>query len=515
MMNGCFTNKMRLCLVAALAFCLPAAAQVVQVQDGRALDANYGVAGGGSNTPRPSDAINSQLYITGQVTGLSRFRGRVGYSAADQLRLNLPSASLGGFTRQSVGLEQVIGGTTYRTLPYYDRARTALGVSRIAAGEAAPGTNMPRLSTIAPAAASRLYTDATADYGSIAVLKPENMISATPLVSPAAGSSIPPGGLPSDSAVPGKTDSYGTSEQPGIWVPGEQRSDAGAGGAVTWREDRIDLQRDTSVDARAENVARRDVTDKAERRKVEDTSRREFLPEPGQDVFVDVLVGLNELRVGQQASIGLWPAAAPSATSARTVDKGQRVGGLVEIVDKGIVVHTLAGENSNSLNACLAAAEEKLKAGRFYEAAAAYGAAIETSPANPLPHIGVALSLSAAGEPYSAAVSLRRAVELLPPVMEIKVDVPKMLGPQVDVWKERTLALDRRISRSAPADLMLRFLAVYAHYQLGEPDAAKAHAAELGREAKSDKVFSAYATFILTGQRPAQQKQADKGEKRE
>ena len=51
-------------------------AQVRPVQGGQALDANYLVGSGGLNTIRYStDRINTNLYVTGQVTGGFYFHG--------------------------------------------------------------------------------------------------------------------------------------------------------------------------------------------------------------------------------------------------------------------------------------------------------------------------------------------------------------------------------------------------------------------------------------------------------
>ena len=96
---------------------LPAGGQVRRSQEGSELDANYRVGSGGRNIPITPQRIDSQLYVNGQVSGLGSFQGRVGYFPADELRLNLPSAQLGDFRRQSVGLSDIVRGNPFAPSP--------------------------------------------------------------------------------------------------------------------------------------------------------------------------------------------------------------------------------------------------------------------------------------------------------------------------------------------------------------------------------------------------------------
>jgi hypothetical protein len=515
-MKGALTNSIGtggVITALTLLVWVPTAAQVTRVEDGHALDANYRVGSGGYNTPRPASGYDSQLYITGQVTGLSRFHGDVGYTAADQLRLRLPSSSLESFQQRSVGVQDVIGGEAHLPSSYFNRTQTTASIAKIASGEVTPGAAIPRPTTLAPLVAGKLYSDATADYGSIAVLKPEEISSATPMVRPPAGIGLDAGRTRSDFSQDSETDLRSSLRRFGIPRPGGEEKPATSGGDGTRRETSIDLRIDTAVESRAPGAAVPAAPLQAGQTTTRPATGLMTMPESeilekltyesNQDVFVDMLVRLNELRTGRKLPestgfVGKWA----QDKSASEGDKGkQRV---VEIVDKGVVVHSLAGRFRNPLNIRLELAEEKLKAGKFYEAAAAYEAAIETAPANPLPRIGVAISLFVAGEPYIAATQVRQAMELLPPVMETHVDIAKILGPQIETWKIRKLALDARVEESPSGDAMLRFLAVYVHQQSGEPGAAKSHASKLNEAAKDDKVLSTYATLVLTGRKPVE-----------
>ncbi|MHC4981834.1 MAG: hypothetical protein ACYTF6_01535 [Planctomycetota bacterium] len=489
-----------------------APAQVTQIQGGRALDANYGVGTGGVNTARPTSSFDSQLYITGQVTGLSRFRGRVGYAAPEELRSNIPSSALDSFRRQSVGLEEAIGSEVYRPSPYYGRTTTVLSVPKIIAGGSAPGTSMPRRTTLTAPVARRLYLTATADYASIAVLRPQHMILATPLVRSHESFLRGLGGASVLMPAAGEVELY---RPPGRLTPGrlqEQQSTVGGAGESAERQDQVDLGVDNLVKNRFPGISEQEMpAEPGPGAAREATGRTPWLEpdkivgEPGygwdQDVFLDVLIRINQLRAWRQLTSGVSAPAGPISAGLKT-SEGDRER-LVEIVGKGLVIKGLAGKDRNILNAQLAAAGKKLKAGKFYDAAAACEAAIEIAPTNPLPCIGAALSLFAAGEPYSAALYLSRAMELFPPIMEIKVDLSKILGTQLKVWETRMLALDKSIELSGrETEPMLRFLAAYANYQLGMTEKAKAHAAALADVARTDKILSAYARFILTGKRP-------------
>jgi hypothetical protein len=90
--------------VAALsaAVSTPVSAQVQQIPQGRALDANPQVGSGGSNQPVPGYVpINGNAIIEGNVAGLARFHGTVGTSSPYTFQERLPTSTLEGFTRTS------------------------------------------------------------------------------------------------------------------------------------------------------------------------------------------------------------------------------------------------------------------------------------------------------------------------------------------------------------------------------------------------------------------------------
>ncbi|MDY6912924.1 MAG: hypothetical protein SVT52_00465 [Planctomycetota bacterium] len=549
-MNGLaqrVTVLMTACILAA-----GAEAQVSRTQAGRALDANYQVGSGGYNARTYGGPLNSQLYVTGQVTGLGRFRGGVGYAAGNQLRLSLPSASLGTFHQESVGVQDVLGGGTYAPTPYFERTRTAFGVRGITSGLAAPGTDMPIRSAIPTAMARKLYVDATADYEPVLIRPPgqATSVTGTPLIS------IPDG-------------SYGaTGPQRTVKTAGPVLIRPGAAAAfnVPREEDRRLLVRELAemqeqddqptvevqagVDARAYKPAEVSSLDgqpasekpsalpeppsaaKTTGGKTSATERG-ALPQANQDVFLDVLVQLRQVRSGTDvqkkpsaivaapeepkeqdmaASLETLRRPGPADTAAAKPLKGSgdqslTQPNLVEISpDNTVIIHGLAGRNRNLFNMYLAEGEKLLADGKYYEAADRYQFAVTINSTNPLARIGLALSMFAAGEPISAGMQFRRALVLFPPLMETKLDVKAMLDERV--FNHRLAEVDRRLNdRNKSPEAMLAFVSVFLHHSVGNHAEAKRYAHDLVMYAGSDRLIASYATFVLTGKRPGGQKQ--------
>ena len=510
-----------LAVVAAVAVCATAGAQVRYVPGGRALDSNYSLTGGRVNSRVSSyGGFNSQLYVTGQVTGLGAFRGPVGYSAADQLRLNLPTSTVSDFIRRSVGPSQAYGDS-YQTSPYYDRAGTVFGVRRIVAGDTVPGCNMPadrRLSaqpTVDPETVSGLYQDAVSRYRGVEPLDPFEAARGIPLVR---------GDRRRERSVmwSGERDRYT------LWPTGEDdarsrrgRDDPEAGQDLP-RSGYEDSRVSSLLDARLETALRNAVESKvpdrpdyvepAEGEKERDgtADARPRIPEtiePDQDVYLDILRRLREAR---EADRPARPDESdpPADPKAGDPDAGPEPFARVTRRGERVVLHGLAGRSPDIFNRRLAAAESRLRSGRYYDAAGAYDLAAEMRPANPLPHLGSTLSLVGAGEPYAAGLRLYRAMRLFPPLMEVDVD-PSLLDGEV--LSRRLAALDRRLGESGDeAPAMLVFLATYMHAHWGRPEQAEAYARRLMGRAmvKQDKLLEAFASHVLQSGRPMEAPEA-------
>jgi len=180
----------------------------------------------------------------------------------------------------------------------------------------------------------------------------------------------------------------------------------------------------------------------------------------------------------------------------------------VELVEQGkrgeLIFKTLAGSGKGDYNAALRQAEKFLKDGQFYNAANRYRLAVEIAPDNPMARLGLSVAMFGAGEPLSAAVQLRRAMEIFPPVMvttlKIVNDIPS------ETLRVRLDRIFKRLEGRRGTDVnnaQLAMVAAYMHRGAGETYRAEVCAAKLRDAAGSDKLYRAYAAYVLTGKRPA------------
>jgi len=528
---------MQVVLVVAAVFAVSdgAVGQAVPTQTGRELDASPQVGSGGYNSPTGSvGGVNSQLYVTGQVTGLGQFRGRVPYISPGLLQTNVPSARFSTFDSQSVGLQDVLRGQTYLTGAYYEPSRTVFNAAGTVSGQTGPGSDVPRSSSAQSSLARKLYVDMTADYGPIMTMQ-------QPIQSGQALSVLPPLRPVDDRGVA----AAGTADRLVADQFAVSRPGAGALFGVLKIQDRTALAqelyemqyRENQVDARvitevAPPMLGRSQADLTGRTGggIEDSAGRpgagrrqppeiivpgpdvgnDPVPRPNKDIYMDLLIRLHEQRGGTDLVRPVVGAARPESPGviAKPVSPlGQQVPSpgeikIVEIAkDKTVVLHGLAGVSTDQFNFHMGRAEKKLKAGRFYDAAGDYEIALTINASNPLAHVGLGLSLLAAGEPLSAAMYVRRAMEIFPPLMETRLDIPAMLDK--DLVLRRLTGIQRRLDDAAEKpDPSLVFLAAYVCQNLGQTDQAKRYAEQLQTLAEGDKLLSAYATYVLTGARP-------------
>lgn len=505
--------KSRWILLAAVAL-LPASAsgQVRRTQIGQRLDANYQIGSGGYNyVVGGLGGVNSQLYVTGQVTGLGQFHGRSVFYAPNQLRLGLPSGGLGLFTSQSVGVPQAIAGGSHVTMPFYERSSTVFGVNRIVSGWTAPGTNAPVGST--PTAQSypqKLYTEALADYRSIIPLVSDQA------VTPVAGQ--PLGMLP-EALVPmprmrsqmpqpvrPRIDSlFGLLDQKDRERLARQLYEMDKETQTPEAVDRsIDAEVDARVDARIPAARAAEPPEAADRTHekppripgaaetpddVRDRIDRTDLPGADNDAYLALLQRLRERRIARE---DLPASATPGAPGARR--------GTTDVArDREIVIRSLAGVGPDLFNRKMAAAQKMMTEGKFYSAIEELQFAVMLDRGNPVARSGLSLAFFGAGEPYSAAVHLYDAMKLFPPMMETRLDVAGMMD--VKTFGERLKQMDKRFAATdKPTDPLLLLLGAYMH--ANDDEKAKSYAKRLADAAGNDKILSAFATYTLTGKRP-------------
>jgi len=485
-------------LVAAgvLLVCSAAVSQVAPTQTGHKLDRNMQIGSGGYNTPSGgSGGVNSQLYVTGLITG-GVGQIQTGRILDRNLQIgsggyNVVNGGIGGVNTELFINRQVHSLGLFRgDVPYY-RLRRMPAAIRTPGAVAQDFHKM-----IDPALAKSLYTDATADYASVARIPPGRGISAVVPLAP----------------LDTRTDL--TPKAPAPQTPPD-RPGASAPFSLLWQEDRlklaVELQQlpmDHRIDARVEPQARPSGrTDRSSDGLVSveagpsGTTRTTpvKLFEPDQDVFMDILAELRDLHRSVAAkAAGLPPEQKPGTTTAPAKE------GVVKKTkdERMIIVHALAGRRRTNFNLYLKKGQSLLKGEKYYSAAGQFELAAIALPTNPLARVGWGLAMLAAGEPLSAAVHFRAAIEIFPPLMETRFNFKEMIAP--DHLNRRPTEVNSRLNAQAKPDAMLAFLATYLPFNARHAVDSKYYAGKLSEAAGNDKILAAYARFVLTGKRPDQ-----------
>ena len=484
--------------------------QVYQSQSGRALDANYGVGQGRVNSIRGANrAPRGNLVVTGQVSGGYHFRAAVGYVGANQFRTELPSAGLDNFIRGSTGLDRIGSGSLYGPGAYLSPSRTVLGAGSIVGRENAPGTSVPRAAYVRSPQAQQLYESAVERYKPIL----PNLAEAhrvNPLIRP-----LQP--LPGQSGVAAGAEGVGPVEV------GPVRPAASLLFGALRRQDQYRLAAELAGEGATEPPGRlggptdariRPMPSQPEEAPAPTESpatppapkppAAEAMPEPGQDVLLDVLMELQKMRQEEEARMGsrLPPGPQPAAPSEPAEgaqqpgpDRKEQQKQAVERIRDQLILRRLAGKSRDMFNLHVSRAEKALSKGKFYEAAGHFEIAIVLNRTNPLAHLGRGLALFAANEPLTSSFHIRDAMKLFPPLMGTAVDLDGILGKEVvAAGIER---LERRLAEgeesSAPARL---FLAAFMRSAMGQTQRAATHARRL-RETSKDEIHRAYADFLL------------------
>ena len=483
-----------------------------RVQTGNVLDANPQVGSGGANTPvRSYQPLDSQLYVNGQVTGLAGFRGNVPYSSPNELSIALPGDSVRSFRRRSVGLQQVMAGGTYQPQAYLDRAQATLNVGGITSGLAAPGSNVPMHSTLTREVARELFGQATSSY--TRVIAPPGIVStAMPAIGP---EQLAPSWMTTPLAR-----SAGAPDRPGIGATFQlpdlndrqqlvreirelgRQEEAEADGAYG---EALDSRLDTAVDAEAFKPV--DVPEPLTEEAV--GVKRTDLPEPGEDVFHDVLMALRRQHAQDEED----RPDTEDAPSRRFDDEGNHIleaeEGLVS--ERLIMIRALGGKSLDYFNDFMRDGDSLLKEGRYYDAARKYEAATNVNPDNPLGHVGASLAMFGAGETYSASRHLRIAMVLFPPLMETRLDIAGMMDYPLFEKRLQQFKQEVREDAWATEDAAPLLLATYLHSCIGEDAEARIYAFRLRAAGRGNELYQAYARFVLTGKRPDEPDDPDDG----
>jgi hypothetical protein len=509
-------SRKHIAVLAVVTFVVSGAwGQIVPVQDGRALDSNYRIGSGPVNASTPKNTrFSSQMYITGQVTGLAAFRGNLEYVADNQLRMTVPSADLSDFRRKSVGLSDVLAGQTYRPGAYLDASRTALGARGIIAGRTAPGTNVPRVSYIEALVPRKTLNDAMSDFRPLLGKRLGDATAAdiqpTIKLQPNTPRVVDRRGVRSGLPVPS---AFGASELAVFTVSRPSQRNEVDLELLEW--DRVSQDDMTRVDSKVRGpviapeatggsstgLGGVGVADQAAVR---------------SDVFLTFVYLLQKQHLESAAESEPSKVDNPKIDNSKIAKPDMNLKPLgarpnsTDLVEQGLhgdlVFNTLAGKGSGAFNIAMQKGEKQLKEANFYNAVGQYKAAVQISPENPTPRLGLSVALFGAGESLGAALQLRRAMEMFPPVMVTKLKIMRMIPP--DKLKLRLDAIYKRLEgrKGGNVDPQLAMLAVYMHLSAGENGTAYKCAKQLKDAAGDDKLYEAFATYVLTGKRPAAMK---------
>jgi len=499
----------------------------------------------------------SQLLVSGRVTGLGAFHGGLPYTPKGQFHLTLPSARLSDFNRRSVGLEAVLRGQTYKPNPYFSRASTVLGAGGILSGRGAVGTNIPkpnpyfsRASTvlgaggilsgrgavgtnipkttaIVPSLTRKLRVDASIKYRALLPPQPGRALSVTPIGLVPSTSLMTPSGTTGLSKAP--SEPAEAMAPAGSALPAGFMTRAGAialfgalqadsrsrlawelyqmGDPIAPIDRRVDRYVDGAVDSEyklggeqtlPEELFATDANSPLAGRGLVrgPAAARWAAPRRNEDVYLDILLRLREQQptrppIKQPSDTVETPVKTPVKTPIKRI---------VELDEKGgIVVHGLAGLGKDQLNAYMAIAQDRLKRGRYYEAVDRFQLVRIFDRTNPLPLMGMGLAYFGAGEAYSAGLQFRAAIEMLPPLIESRIDVAAMMD--IKDARAQLVNLEERL-RGDPytrRDPHVYFAACFMSRNVGNRSEAIRYAEIIQKLAPENKIIRAYAQLVLTG----------------
>lgn len=134
------------------------------------------------------------------------------------------------------------------------------------------------------------------------------------------------------------------------------------------------------------------------------------------------------------------------------------------------VYKSFAAFRDDRFNKNMSAAENYMKAGRFYRAADAYTLATFYKPDDPLGYAGKCIALFATGEYMSSSLFLARALEIFPGYAKVRIDLVAIIGDR-DTLENRILDVREWATRSDSGEL--EFLLSYIYYQMDRMEFAK------------------------------------------
>jgi tetratricopeptide (TPR) repeat protein len=185
-----------------------------------------------------------------------------------------------------------------------------------------------------------------------------------------------------------------------------------------------------------------------------------FFSPSGADVYADVANAYAFILAQREQSAELEAILAARPTLAGQYQKA--ISAARAMLDQP--PESLAGSADTAVQHYLRRVEELLRAGEYYQARALCERAEVLDRHNPLVLMSHGHAMLAAGEYYSAAHKLSRAVELFPGIAFFKLDLRAFIT-EPDVLEKRRADLERRLEERE--DYRFRFVLGYAEYYSG------------------------------------------------
>jgi len=343
------------------------------------------------------------LYITGNVTAGKGFRGYVPYSDPTQFRAPLGSSALSGFESNAPNLGRVQQGyLPNQAMPFYNSSSTILPLSAQRQGLTLPGSSIPRTQVLPEPQSYGLRAVTTPPMAGRLPMFPENVRPSDILI-------------PSDLLAPDlRRQLAETTPEP----PGKKKE-------TLWETQQKELQ--AALEPGKKETTLQPTPGPAE---LEPPPTQEEQPlseilaqEAEQTPSPKIIVGPqreNAERAQRMAVEGQRPGAMGKAPGSLPQDK--------PILPPPSAVTTLAGRGRDAFTQTMTQAQRLMNQGRFYDACQRYTDALTIKPTDPLPLIGQAHALIAAGELRMGAQSLEQGLRKFPKFLRLKLDGPTLMG---------------------------------------------------------------------------------------
>jgi hypothetical protein len=463
------------------------------------------------NTPNPIDPTGN-LLITGNVRRGMHFRGSIPYQSTTSFNASLGSSALNSFLRDTAGSEDFIDRSNkYRIQPFYSPTQTVTtmvpGRSEVFSpmgmridDRVRQGTSFVSNGSLGLDSSSGYQISLNQDintgdsdfqeykqqYPSVSFRMSEHSRDTGRV------DELVPGQLGIRQARDIPADRYREGDwdkdrgKQDLAIDSRQDSESGFGDS----QQRQNLPvRDEIPELRIENEECRIPNSKLEN---PESDVRSIVFDDRREILDDIRRQLDALTKSVEADLQKDVGSAPD-TQDPMLDEGGRDGSLWPSVSgdktmpgdrimpgdrKRTGTGTCPYENYENLesfskarfNLHISAAEDHLKAGRYYRAVDSYTLAAIYQPDNPVVLAGKSHALFAAGEYMSSALFLARALDVQPKYIQTKVDFEAMLGG-ADKLSERITDVKQWVARSGSAQL--HFLLSYVYFHTGKLNQAK------------------------------------------